>query len=238
MPFGRKEIDVDEISQAMFGMSAEDVKARLAKIDSVESTVNEVKTLSSAQNGTLTEINEKIGKLSTPYSSGGDRSTPSNGGVVADKVEPRRWDEDADGAFADRSQPIVNALLDTKGMIARREAIDAINADNPDIPWSKLAKEIDEKAKGSSLQSMANPEFWKNVYYVCVGEKRREIDRDKAAKSGRFFTESGSSSIVVDQEDNGKPEDKLTSDQLNAARKSGLTPAQFAQELNSMTRWN
>lgn len=234
MAFGKvtKE-DVEAVVKEMYGMTADEFKAKLAKIDAMEGTVNSVKDLSTAQSGTLEEIKTSLKTISTPYSkppegTGGDGNPPK---------ERPNWGEDADAAYADRSQPLVNAILDTKAMIARREAMDAINLKNPDIPWAMVADEINEKAKGSSLQQMANPAFWQNVYNVVIGENRQNIERDRNQKNGKFYTEIASSSIVVAPDDNKKPEDKLNETQVNAARKAGISPAEYAKQLDGMQVW-
>lgn len=237
MPFKQ---DPNEIIKDAFGMTAEEIKTILTESKAMKASIEEVKTLSTSTSTVLGELKTSIEglKVSTPY----DRRDNNNNGDNKDnKPEPARWDVDADAAFKDRlteaNKPIIGLLLDTRAMNAKREAMDAINADNPDLPWNIMAKEIEEKSKNDSLEYKANPQYWKNVYYVCVGEKRPEIERDKQAKKGRFFTETASSSIVVDTDDNKKPEDKLSPQQLAAAAKSGLSPAEYAKELESITVW-
>ena len=243
MPFGNQKIDPKEVVKEAFGMDADEIKAQLAELKSIKETVDGVKTLASAQTGTLTAIQESIAKISTPYSGGGNNNAGGNNGGTGNndgqRKEPRRWDEDADGAFTDRTAPIIAGVLDTRAMIAKREAIDEINGDPryKDVPFHTLAKEIEEYTKTATLEQKAQPRYWTNVYKVCLSEKRDEIERDKAAKSGRFYVESASSAIIVNNEDKKKPEDRLTNEQLIAAKKSGLSPADYAKELESMQVW-
>jgi hypothetical protein len=243
MAFGKvtKE-DIEGVVQELFGMPAADVKAKLSKIETVESTLNDVRGLAAGQGSVLEEIKTNISAMRTPYNSGGNPPPPDNSGTGGTTPNyTTRWDEDADKAFLERAQTVIApALLDTRAMLAKREAMEYINAEagrlkDKGVNWTMLEKEIEEKSKDSPLASKAVPQFWKNVYYACLGEKYPEIERDRASKSGRFYTESASSSIIVDPGDNLKPEDKLTQDQLVAARKSGLSPAEFAKELAGMT---
>ena len=225
-----KDKTADEISMEIFGESAAKVKERLVKLEGIETTVAAVKDLATTQAGGIDELKNMVKemKVTSPYSSQQQQQD-----IQQDKQEKPDWSVDADAAFRDRSAPLIGGILETRALIAKRNVIDEIQAKHPDKPWGLFADEINAVLKNLSAADLAQEQCYRNVYYKVVGENMDNIMRDRAAKSGKFFTETGGASTIMHQDDK-KPEDKLTPEQVDMAKKFGISPEVYAKELATM----
>jgi len=233
MPWTRKgqEIDIDEFFKTTFGGTPEEVKAKLDKIDSVETTVTAIKTAAEEQKNGINEIKTIVSAYATkePPKNNNGGGDASGGGDT--KVETIDWSEDADGAFNQRVTPLVVGTLETRALISKRMAIDEINKKHPDVPFDLLADDINAIADKSRLADRAQEQFWKNIYYKVKGEKQDEILRDRAQRSGKFFVETGSSVRV---ETDIKKEPVLSDEQKKIAKGLGISEKVYAENAVNM----
>jgi hypothetical protein len=226
-----KEKSADEISMEIFGEPAAKVKERLAKLEGIESSVAAVKDLATTQAGGIDELKNMVRemKVTSPYSSQQQQQQQEQN----NQQESTDWSVDADKAFRERSAPLVGGILETRALIAKRNVMDEINSKHPDKQWGLFADEINNVLKNLSPADLAQEQCYRNVYYKVVGENMDNILRDRAAKTGKFFTETGGASSIM-HEDEKKPEDKLTPEQVDMAKKFGITPEIYAKELATM----
>lgn len=219
----------EKTPEEILGMSQEEFKAKLAKIEQFESKFGEITELITKQNEGITALGESVKsiKVTSPYAEQNRQTDPNND--PNKKPQLRAWDEDADGAFADRTAPLINLTLDTRGAVARRSVQDEMQSKYSD--WHLFAQEIDELAKNEPLSAKAQEGFWRNVYYVVKGKHAEEIAQDQINKTGKFYTESANS-ITVKKEEQKSPEDSLTDEQKKYAAKMGVSLTDYAKYAN------
>lgn len=228
-PFSKP--DPKEIIKEAFGEDAEEIKAKLAKLEAIEQGIGSVKDAQATQLTGLQEVRELIQRISENT----DRRTQSE---VQNPNNPNnelpKWDEDAEGAFKARISPLVMAQLETQASIAKRNVMDEIGRKHND--WFMFAEEIEKLVEKEPLQARAREQFWRNAYKVVKGDHMDDIIRDTNAKSGKFFNER-STSVVIIKEEEKKPEDSLTDDEKRVAASMGLDPAKYAEQKVKMNIW-
>ena len=227
------KMDKDEISKELFGESAEQVKARLAKLDTIEGSLKATGETIDKQNKLIEDLsnNIKAMKVSSPY-----ESTPKPENTNTAPTFKADWGEDADAAFQERfasaTSPLIGTVLDTRASISKRNVMEVLDKQYHD--WALFADEIDELAKTAGLQQKVQEDFWKNCYWVCKGKHHDEIVRDQNQKSGKFWSEPAGSSVVVRGDENRDPKDLLTDEDKKVAAGLGVPLEIYAKNKQSM----
>lgn len=228
MPFVK---DIKEEIKNALGVTPEEFKemqTRLSKLDDIEKKFGDISSLVQTQATGIDEIKSAVGKLAEVKSAYSDDNGGGGGtGTVDGTKSLTEWGVDAEQAFKERTTPIVMGVLSTQADLARRSVQEEMQAANHD--WHLFAKEIDDMASKNPVNMKANPEFWRNVYHIIKGRHADEIATDRSNKSGKFFVENATSSIQVKEEDNRKPEDKLTDKEVAYAKNMGVPLEQYAK---------
>lgn len=216
--------DKDELAKEMFGEDAAAVKAKLAKLESIETAVKESRTTIERQNALIETLTNNIKEMrvTSPYE-------PTQQPQPQPQPTNQRidWSEDADGAFNQRVAPLAAATLQTSSSLARREAMESLNDQYHD--WYLFAGEIDELSKNSPMNQKVQPEFWKNCYFVAKGKHHDEIIRDQNMKSGKFYVETAGNSVVIDNKKDKIDADSLTEQEKKVALGMGLSLERYAE---------
>lgn len=222
------KVDKDELAKEMFGEDAATVKARLDKLNIIETSLTEAAKKQEAQSILITQMAETIKnlKVSSPYDAPPKKEDENKGPQY--KAD---WGEDADAAFTERfatnTAPLIGTILDTRGEMVKREVMEVLDKQYHD--WFMFADEISEYAKAARPEQKVNAEFWKNCYFVCKGKHAEEIERDKNQKSGKFYLESASSTVTVRGDENKDPVALLTDKDKAVAEGLGVPLEVYAK---------
>ena len=240
MAWGEKDKDrKGKTTEELFGMSEEELKAQILGTKELPAKLEALQTETNTKFTDLTtkmdNLISTVGKALETRTGSESNSEMNEGDEGRKRTGLRRWDEDADGAFLDRTKPLAGLALSAKADIVKDQVLrrlsyhttmkDGREVDGP------LHKEIEEELAKQPLEARINPEFVKNCYNVVVGRHADEIQNDAIKGSGKFFVESvGSSSGAGSHgEDNSKkkPEDRLSAKELDYAKKLRITPEQY-----------
>lgn len=219
-----KEKTPDEVAKELFGVDAATVKTRFEKLDALEGILGDNKKTIEQQNQLIQNLSDSLKnlKVSSPY-----EPTPPQTQSAPVQAQFTDWGDDADKAFQERIAPVIGTTLDTRAMMAKRNVMDNINALHHD--WHLFSDEIDEISKSSPLQSKVLEDFWKNCYFAVKGKHHDEIIRDQNQKSGKFWTEPASSSVMVREETPKDPVESLTDEDKRIANGLGVPLKVYAE---------
>jgi len=235
-----KEQVVDKLKEA--GFNTQEIADKLKTISEGTASKTEVlelaNTMKSIQNSiaemqnTLQSSRDNNGN-NNPNNDPNNRSNNGGGGVNRQEpltIDPLKFMEDPQGS--------VNSLLREQMTPVIRHSLSiaadvAYNMAKQTLPHFKMFEaEIKEVwDKYAPEQKVKPDELINNIYNLVRGKHLDEIITDTNKKEGKYnMIQSGGTTVInrPEQQNQGKPEDNLTESELAAARKLGITPADWA----------
>lgn len=207
-----KERTFEEIT----GMSEEDFRAR----------AEELKTLKDREAARDAETAEMKTQLEQTKAALQALQNPEPAPNSNDPKKPTGFYEDPDKAFAERIAP---TALHTLNLAARVEALTAREKFSKE--YTLWGAEIDDMiAKHQNVADKGNPDFYKNVVDIVKGRHLSDI-LEAERKGQSLFTEGASGAHVGSSSESNF---NLSSDQINAAKRLGMTPKEFSDNYNAI----
>lgn len=196
----KKEKTFDELT----GMSREDFDARMLEAKEAKTKLETMET----------QVSE-IGTLKAELAA---LKNPPKPRVES---EPTNFFEDPEQRMTERLNPIANVAIDTKASLEEMRARNKFQKE-----FSRWGSEVEEIMAKESSAFKANPAAWENVINIVRGKHAVEIE-ESARKGQYFFTEQPGGNTVGGTND--APESKLSADELNSAKRMGMTPKEFLE---------
>jgi hypothetical protein len=183
-----------------------EAKAKLAEMDATISTG-------------FSELRASLEALKTP-----PPPEPKNQNEVK---APANFFENPDQAFADRMNPLA---IHSMTNAARLELLEA-RARFP-REFQLWGEELNKMIESDTLSNRGNPVFYKNIVDMVRGRHASEIE-ESARKGTSLFTEPVSGGLPGGSNDDPKAAAvaRLTTEQLSYAKRFGMTPEEFANNL-------
>lgn len=139
---------------------------------------------------------------------------------------PTGFYEDPELAFAERIAPTAQHTLN---LAARVEAMDARTKYARE--YTLWGKELDEIiTKHPNLADKGNPEFYTNIVNIVKGRHMSEV-LEAERKGQSLFTEGASGAHVGGSSESNL---NLSKQQLDAAKRMGMKPEEFAENYNAI----
>lgn len=232
MAFGAKTKE-QILAETFPGKTEEQIKEMLASFEEIKTKAAKVDTLETnfaTANTELAQVREKLTALEA-----GNRNNNNNNNNNNNQNEPDyNWAEDADDAFNKRAKPLVGMTLGLQAELVYDRVVGKLEKEDPYFPV--LRKEWDEMlGKEKNLQNKASQLYIENCYNVVFARHRNEIFRDRDAKSGTYFIETGrnqaNNNTNVNIVDNSKT---LSDEEKKEAAKFGVSPEKWLETRNKM----
>lgn len=202
--------------QEITGMTEEEFRAQSEEFKTLKAAREADSTKLTEQENAITELRNSLQALSKPPEKKEEGSTAPTS-IYAD--EDRAWQE--------RLGPLAVANFKTA---ARLEELEARSRHA--MEYKLWGKEIDEMVKGhQNLADKSNPALYDNIVNIIRGKHMDEI-LEAERKGQSLFTESASGHSI-----GGSATDTtfgLTPEQLDAARKQGIPPEEFAKNYRDL----
>jgi hypothetical protein len=222
------KIDAKELT----GLSKEEFAAKVTEI-------NQALTEAAAAQATATSAMTEVAAVRAQLQAlEGRTQTPvvQQPNFSGGPVELPLWSEDADAAFNARMQSVVGPLVAATVQNQSRFVFE-------DVKSRMVAKDaryrlVADKAKELVLKQPAGlqvrEDIIENCFKVMLADNYDQIQKDQAAKSGAFYTESSVNMGTSIIEDTRKPEEKLSDREREIASKMGISPKAYADAKATM----
>lgn len=215
MPFklgrnrGNEEVEIG--AKDVIGMTEEELKTQLGKIDEISTKLSAVDDIKA----TLAGLEGKITAAA--------KSKGSEGGNGGDGGEG--------GGNSNEDNPLLVAIADTRKMTLETN-INVIKSDikrsmkedgRPKYPyWETFEKEIEELTKNDPLVAKNRPEYWDSAYNIVVGRHLDDIQAGTVKTKKMTFVEGGGSGSGGSGTNNTKnPLEPTDIDRQQAAKFNG-----------------
>jgi ABC-type transporter Mla subunit MlaD len=216
------------LPEALRGKSPEEIDTELKRLSASVGEVERLKeqlaerdTKLSENSSAVEQMQQKIQELES-----GSRPNPD----LAPR-KPASFLDDEDQAFNDRAAPLVNGLMDVSAQTAKIVAEQRIRA-NPAYAklLSKYQADVDKLYKTVPLQYQRFPETYERVFKQVLGDHVEELMTEQAKTGGSLFIESGGGA----QPPAPPPNEQLTADELEAAKRLKIDPEQMLASKKQM----
>lgn len=215
--FKREELpeELRDLSPAQIAEAVKETATLKKKTEELEAAKSETSKAFESAAETNKAMERKIQELETAIASKADaqRKEPE----VREKTD---FIVDGDKAFAERAVPLTVAILDTRKIMARGAAAQALGAE-----FSQWGQEIDQLATGCSLAQLGDKATWEHLFYNVKGRKTAALEHKDSAE-GAGGGNNGS---------DGKKKPELTEIEKKVAKKLGLTEEVYLKNKTEMT---
>jgi len=211
MAWGRPDVDPSEL----MGMTKEELAAKLAEGAEAKAKLADIEA---GMNTGFSELRASLEALKAPPAPPVERNNP----------DPTNFFENPDQAFNERMAPLAGATLRTQGRLEMMEARQRYTKDFH--LWGKEITDLIDSEQ--NLYNKTLPNFYENCVNIVRGRHAKEIE-ESAAKGISLFTEPAGGGMPGGVSDDPKAASvaRLSQDQLTAAKRFGMTPAEFADNL-------
>lgn len=203
-----------------------EMEEKLGKIDTLESSVNEIKSKTAVLDRMTTYLDEQdAAKRAAKAKELADKTK-----VNSEEMD-EKWLTDPKAAFNDSVQPLVLATINANSRATRREIFD-----DPKFEYytGDFKKEVDALIDNSLAPSARNDQqSIENCYFLVLGKKTREIAEGKI--KSRFAAVSTASAGTGTSKTDQTDTTPLTDEEKRAASRFGMTEAEYGKikkELN------
>lgn len=211
--------------------ASKEVKEKLDKIDTLSTSVDEIKGKFAVldEMGTFLSEQKRLREEAKARQLADANKTKND--KTGEEVE-QLWLEDPKKAFEMQSQDLRVGMLNAQSMNIRREVFE----DEGEFEYytGDFKKEVDSLIENSLTPSnRIDPASIKNCYYLVLGRKQKEIKENKIKSRFSSMTTSSSKS----GEGSGKAGDgtiTLSDEMKQAAAKLGVKPEDYAKNAREM----
>lgn len=240
----------DDVTLEELGFTSKDeLKARLAKIQELETTNTTLNTTVQTQSGELNTVKATLadleGKFNTLSERNQNQNNNNNNNNNNQHTEIPSVQDNEDAAFSIRMAPLYESTMQNTAFIIEDRTLRRIASQDP--LFSKMETEIRELIQRTPLQMRANTnipqggnksigeQVIENAYYVVKGRRADQIRTDAIAGKGEFFVEPARSAGNTGSTDTGpkdKTVDTLTEEDKRVIAKMNIKPETYVKLIN------
>jgi hypothetical protein len=202
-------------------LKPKDVKAKLDKIDSLDTSITELKTKTAV-----------LDRMSSYLDEQDAAKRVAKAKELAEKVEKNGeeldelWVTDPKKAMEMQIQPLINSQINTTSLVVRKQIFD-----DEKFPYyhGEFAKKVDSYIDGLPITARADPATIKNCYKIVLADHMQDIaDGKLKSKFAAASTTSTGNSVDIKQE----KDIVLTDAQKKAARAFGYDEKTYGKLLS------
>lgn len=237
----------DDVTLEELGFTSKDeLKARLAKIQELETTNTTLNTTVQTQSGELNTVKASLQELEGKFTELSTRNTNTNNNTNNNQhTEIPSVQDNEDAAFATRMAPLYESTMQNTAFIIEDRTLRRIASQDP--LFNKMETEIRELIQRTPLQMRANTnvpqggnksigeQVIENAYFVVKGRRADQIRTDAIAGKGEFFVEPARSAGNTGSTDTGpkdKTVDTLTEEDKKVIAKMNIKPETYVKLIN------
>lgn len=237
----------DDVTLEELGFTSKDeLKARLAKIQELETTNTTLNTTVQTQSGELNTVKASLQELEGKFTELSTRNTNTNNNTNNNQhTEIPSVQDNEDAAFATRMAPLYESTMQNTAFIIEDRTLRRIASQDP--LFGKMETEIRELIQRTPLQMRANTnvpqggnksigeQVIENAYFVVKGRRADQIRTDAIAGKGEFFVEPARSAGNTGSTDTGpkdKTVDTLTEEDKKVIAKMNIKPETYVKLIN------
>jgi hypothetical protein len=217
-------------AEELIGLTKEALGKKLEEINGALAQAAEAKTAATAAGVEVTAIKEQMALLEGRIATAATVKATSTNGNSTENTELPRWDENADAAFEARLSrvvgPIVSATVQNQSRFIISDVSQRMIAKDSRY---KLVEDIARRLIANQPPALqVREDIVENCFKVALADNISAIETDRAAKTGKFYTESSVNGGQGPTEDIRPLEDRLSVREKEIAGKMGLTLKAYA----------